>query len=463
MAPSRLAREVSQDRLYSTLLVLGTLIISALLLAWHVTNSQAQFERSQTALMRQSTEGAARTIALEIEAKRRSVEFVAEQEGELIDRLARSPGDELAHTRLSATLNRYLPGYFAFTIGDAEGNVLLDDFEGAVGEICQQDLREFAAGAHLQEVFIHPNPAGYHFDLMSTWRHGGREGIFFVSFRPDVIARVLANTELHGHQLLVLNRQRNGMIEIAAGGARDQLQRPHFLSPDELRRIEYRVPIEGTAWELVDLPDPALFAEHLRDLRTQAVHVFLILLAFAGLMLWLIRREEGLRSAAERELVDSHAQLERRVRQRTEELSEVNKQLRSEVDERRRAEHRLSESESRYALASRSSNEGIWDLHFGTDETYFSPRFRSLTGIEADEEAQLEQWLERLAPEDRARLQTILDDCRAGRFEQFELPLQVLADGGESARLLCRGATERGPDGEVTRVAGSLAPESEGR
>jgi PAS domain-containing protein len=466
MATSKLSREMSQERLYSTLLVLGTLVVSALLLYWHVEETHSRFRDNQEALMRQSTEGAARTIALVIESARRSVDLFADKDSAIIAKLAANPEDDEAAMEIKRDLQLAIPENFAYTIGDEFGEVVLADFEGKIGEVCMTDIRQFASGIADQEVFIHPNPLGHHFDIMTNWSHEGRHGVFFVSFSPELIARVLANSELHGHRLMLINRQREGLIEVTSTGARDKLKRKPYLSSEELERIGHRVAVPGTLWELVDLPEEGLYAAHLNEQRTQAVHVFLILLVFAGLMLWLIRREENLRSAAERDLFESHEQLERRVRERTEELSDTNRRLAAEVDRRRSTQQRLSESETRYALASQGSNEGIWEIHFLRDEAYFSPRCRLQLGIDAQAQVGVQAWLERVHPSDRPVLEKALADARSGRTKHIEVALRVRTSDGGWRHLLCRGAVETSDDGRPVRIAGSLTehdPECEGR
>jgi CheY-like chemotaxis protein len=83
------------------------------------------------------------------------------------------------------------------------------------------------------------------------------------------------------------------------------------------------------------------------------------------------------------------------------------KQLRAE---KRRAELALHESEARFALAIRGTNDGLWDMKFTPDGqwlqpqdyVYYSPRFKALLGYTEEEFGERWQsWLECIHPEDQ--------------------------------------------------------------
>src|SRR5262249_51909173 len=67
----------------------------------------------------------------------------------------------------------------------------------------------------------------------------------------------------------------------------------------------------------------------------------------------------------------------------------------------RRARAALRESETRFALAARGTNYGLWDWDLRTDEVYYSPRWKAMLGHEEPEiGATPEEWLRRVHPED---------------------------------------------------------------
>jgi PAS domain S-box-containing protein len=326
---------------YTTLLIAIILGLVAFFLLLYIKEADRAYLSSQEALMQHSTRGAARMIDLYLEEIRRHVHLFAEEEGRSISELAANPKDMEVRQRFAERVKRHFPDYFAYTITDAGGNVLLDDIEGRVSDLCQADIHHFVKTSD-QKVFIHPNPEGYHFDIMTRWRadddHGG---VFFISFKPAPLARILANSHLHDHRLILLNRDKPGLIEVTEAGSRDVLKDRISLTPEEIGRIGHTAEVKDSLWELVDIPKAGLLAGYRKLLYGQAASIFLVFLFFSAVMYLLIRREEWRRIGAEQTVRESHAQLEKRVVERTTQLSTTNAQLEMEIREREQAEAAL--------------------------------------------------------------------------------------------------------------------------
>ena len=239
-------RDGFRVRNYTLILVAITLFLVGVILYLYVEGGYKSYIRHQESLMQQSTKGAASIIALYIRNAKRSVRLFTEEESDLIQLVAANPEDDELLRRLRHKVQRSFPDYFAFTITDEAGRVLLDDFEGKVGEECRSEIQSFIEERR-QKVSVHPNPLGYHYDIMAIWQtEGGDSGVFFVSFRPQLLARILSSSELHDHELILVNQGNPGLIEIMARGVRSQLERDIRLTEAEQARMGYATDIPGT-------------------------------------------------------------------------------------------------------------------------------------------------------------------------------------------------------------------------
>src|SRR5258706_8894911 len=69
------------------------------------------------------------------------------------------------------------------------------------------------------------------------------------------------------------------------------------------------------------------------------------------------------------------------------------------------AQEALKESEERYALAARGSNDGLWDWNQSANVVHFSPRWKAMLGHQAREIGNKpEEWFDRIHDADRERV-----------------------------------------------------------
>ena len=138
------------------------------------------------------------------------------------------------------------------------------------------------------------------------------------------------------------------------------------------------------------------------------------------------------------------------------ENAQLYEQAQQEINVRKKIEGALRESEERYALAVRGANDGIWDWDLLSNHVYYSPRWREMLGYQEHEiGSTLEEWLNRVHPEDIERLRLILKAHVVGTSDQLETEYRVLHKDGSYRWMLCRGLTVRGKDGTANRMAGS--------
>ncbi len=128
-----------------------------------------------------------------------------------------------------------------------------------------------------------------------------------------------------------------------------------------------------------------------------------------------------------------------------------------DIDERKRAELALAQSEERYALAAKGSNDGLWDWDLRTNRVYYSPRWKSILGYEGFDLGQTpETWTDLIDTADATQFHADLAFHLAGQTKQLYNEHRVTTKSGEQRWVLCRGVAVRDTQGEAIRIAGSL-------
>jgi diguanylate cyclase (GGDEF)-like protein/PAS domain S-box-containing protein len=125
--------------------------------------------------------------------------------------------------------------------------------------------------------------------------------------------------------------------------------------------------------------------------------------------------------------------------------------------ERRRYEEALLQSEERYALAVRGSNDGVWDWDLLTGDVYFSPRWKEILGYSDTELGNsLDSWFAQIHPDDIPGFEQALQAHLSGSCDQFVHEYRIRHNAGEYVWVLSRGLAVRDAHGSVLRIAGSL-------
>ena len=127
-----------------------------------------------------------------------------------------------------------------------------------------------------------------------------------------------------------------------------------------------------------------------------------------------------------------------------------------DVTQRVEAQRALSESEERYALVARATNDGLWDWNLLTDKIYYSPHWKAMLGFAETEIGDApDEWFNRIHPEDVESVQTHKAAHLSGASAQCECEYRLLHAGGEYRWMLGRGLAIFDEEGVATRLSGS--------
>src|SRR5881394_1577852 len=130
----------------------------------------------------------------------------------------------------------------------------------------------------------------------------------------------------------------------------------------------------------------------------------------------------------------------------------------------KRAQEALKESEERYALAARGSNDGLWDWSLSANVMSFSARWKAMLGYQEGEIGDRpEEWFDRIHDADRERVKKEIAAHQEGLTPHFESEHRVLHKDESFRWMLSRGVAVHDGSGNALRMAGSQTDITEGK
>ena len=130
-----------------------------------------------------------------------------------------------------------------------------------------------------------------------------------------------------------------------------------------------------------------------------------------------------------------------------------------DVTQQKNTELELLQSDNRYSLATRGSNDGIWDWDLKTDVLHVSERFREIVGLTDTGNLHEGGWrfLEQLIdPDDRERVQAAYRRHLSGSSPNFSVDFRACHGARRLVWVNWRGVAQF-DDGIAVRMAGSLS------
>lgn len=135
-----------------------------------------------------------------------------------------------------------------------------------------------------------------------------------------------------------------------------------------------------------------------------------------------------------------------------------------DITEQKQSEAAARETDERYRLAVRATNDAIWDWHFATNYVLWNEALETAYGHKLDEvEPTGEWWLEQIHPDDRQRIHDSIHAAIDGTAESWSDEYRFARADGTFAEVFDRGHVIRDEQGRATRMIGAMLDLTEQR
>ena len=175
-----------------------------------------------------------------------------------------------------------------------------------------------------------------------------------------------------------------------------------------------------------------------------------------GLANFAIFRETGKRRGAEEKLRDSHKNLEKRVEERTAELSAINENLKDQIRQREQAE-------TRRQMALEAGSLGTWTLNPKENRAEIDERSKFLFGLDAEDfDGSRERIFSRVHEEDFPEVEKLFEKS-IGERARINAEFRVKMADGSIRWNHCTGQPQLDENGEIVNFVGNCRDITDGK
>lgn len=278
--------------------------------------------------------------------------------------------------------------------------------------------------------------------------NGAFAGVIMATLDPDFFRAFLASIDIGPNGRFAIARTDGiGIAALPAAPGRDELA--------AARLTRHLMDASSGTVQQADIHDGIVRITSYRKLANLPLVVALGIAREDALSGW--REESVKRVVAMTAFLALIAMLGFRARHRF-------KALRATAERLEKSQAALKQSDSRYALAARGANEGLYDWDIASGKAYYSPRFLEIAGdTQNGLDARRRGWLDAIHRDDRSRVVQSVKQVVEEGAEFLDVECRIVRPDGKERRVHLTGAAERGRDGAAIRLAGSLGDITEYR
>ncbi|NRB78013.1 MAG: PAS domain-containing protein [Saccharospirillaceae bacterium] len=198
-----------------------------------------------------------------------------------------------------------------------------------------------------------------------------------------------------------------------------------------------------------------------KELRLIKLLISTLLFAFLISIVWaliLVKRITGpLQNFTKRlQILQSSSIINIECNTNTLEFKNLFDQFNKIVDLMRNKELSLMNSEQRFYLAMKGSNDGLWDWQVNSNKIYLSPRWKSMLGYDDKElDNDIAVVSDLMYSEDLEVITQLLNDYVSGAIDTYECEFRMVHKNGSLVNILSRGFAVRNNNGKANRVVGT--------
>ncbi len=123
---------------------------------------------------------------------------------------------------------------------------------------------------------------------------------------------------------------------------------------------------------------------------------------------------------------------------------------------RRRAEAALRQTNERFQLIARATNDALWDWNLATGEMWWNEGYREMLGVTDAAPPRFEAWIAGIHPEDRAQIVGDLKAAAAGNAQSWAAEYRFRRGDGADGFVINRAWFLRDAGGRAVRALGAM-------